>query len=186
MGRIGWHFPRAPDGAYLGYYPGTSADAIGHLESLREKGAQYLLLPRTAFWWWDFYTELHSFVDGRYAQVWSDKDCLLYKLSRTDGHIVGIEGTIDLVNAGQIAGWAWDSNLPNRPVKVDIYDGRMLLATVPADLFRKDLLDAQKGDGRHGFQLAFQPAYAGVHEIRVLVAGTQVQLAGSPARVVSR
>jgi hypothetical protein len=181
-GRTGWHFPRGPDGLYAGYNPANSTAAIEHLEALRDQGAEYLLLPRTAFWWWDFYTEMHSYVKSRYPQIWSDASCVIYHLSPAPGHVQGIEGNLDVADAGQIAGWAWDTNLPNRAVKVEIYDEKTLLATVPADLFRKDLLDAHKGDGRHGFRHPdpFKAARGSVHTIRVLVAGTGMELVGSP------
>jgi hypothetical protein len=36
-------------------------------------------------------------------------------------------------------------------VAVDIYDGDTLLKAVPAEQFRRDLVDAKIGDGEHGF-----------------------------------
>src|SRR5687767_15174541 len=51
QGRRGWHFPQEADGRYAGYHPANSAAAISHLEELRSKGAEYILLPSTAFWW---------------------------------------------------------------------------------------------------------------------------------------
>jgi hypothetical protein len=47
-GRRAWHFPRAADGGYAGYYPAYAAAAIAHLEALRAEGADHLVLPRTA------------------------------------------------------------------------------------------------------------------------------------------
>ena len=46
------------DGTYAGYHPGTSEEAIEHLEAVRERGAEYILFPQTAFWWLDFYPGL--------------------------------------------------------------------------------------------------------------------------------
>ncbi len=51
----------------------------------------------------------------------------------------------------QLAGWAWDANEPNDPINVDIYDGATLIATVLANTFRQDLLNAGIGNGAHGF-----------------------------------
>lgn len=62
-GRKAWHFPRAADGSYAGYYPGDSAAAISHLEALRDNGAEFLLLPHTAFWWLDHYKELRRHLE---------------------------------------------------------------------------------------------------------------------------
>jgi GT2 family glycosyltransferase len=59
-GRRCWHFPQTEDGTYAGHHPGDSAEAIAHLEALRRKGAEYILLPQTAAWWLDFYAELRD------------------------------------------------------------------------------------------------------------------------------
>src|SRR5262245_499756 len=58
------------------------------------------------------------------------------------------EGYHDITNCNAITGWVWDSNHPEDSVKVEIYDGERLLATVTADNYRKDLLDAHKGNGK--------------------------------------
>src|SRR5262249_19824412 len=84
-GREGWHFLRAPNGVFAGYNPADSNEAISHLESLRAQGAQYLVLPQTAFWWLDFYTGFHSYIDARYSRIWSDEACIVYKLSPRPG-----------------------------------------------------------------------------------------------------
>src|SRR5207249_3304853 len=52
-GRRVWHLPRDDAGNYTGHHPGDSADAIWHLEVARAKGADYLLVPKTSFWWLD-------------------------------------------------------------------------------------------------------------------------------------
>jgi hypothetical protein len=56
--RHGWHFPQMQDGTYAGYHPGDSSEAIAHLSDLFKRGAQYVLLPQTAYWWLDFYPDL--------------------------------------------------------------------------------------------------------------------------------
>jgi hypothetical protein len=182
-GRIGWHFPRAPNGAYAGYNPATSSAAIEHLESLREQGAEYLLVPRTAFWWLDYYTDLHSYMDARYTQVAADQDSVLYKLSSAGKAVTGFEGTLDVANANQISGWAWDSYLPDHPATVDVYDGATLVKSIAADQFRRDLLDAHKGNGKHAFQFAYKAESGGTHIIRATVSGRKFELVGSPATV---
>ena len=40
-------------GAYDSSRPRDSEEAIDRLEAIRARGAQYLLLPATAFWWLD-------------------------------------------------------------------------------------------------------------------------------------
>jgi hypothetical protein len=68
-GRIGWHFPRMSSGAYAGHHPADDADAIGRLEVTREDGAQFLVLPATAYWWLDHYAGLKSHLESRYRRV---------------------------------------------------------------------------------------------------------------------
>jgi GT2 family glycosyltransferase len=79
-GRGAWHFPRDDRGVYAGYHPADSAAAVNHLEALRAKGAQFLLLPSTAFWWLEHYGAFRRHLDERYSRVWSDGDCVVYRL----------------------------------------------------------------------------------------------------------
>jgi glycosyltransferase involved in cell wall biosynthesis len=79
-GRTAWHFPRTREGVYAGYHPADSAAAIEHLESLRDQGARYFLLPGTSFWWLDHYTGFRDHLDRRYRLVWSDERCRIYDL----------------------------------------------------------------------------------------------------------
>jgi hypothetical protein len=80
-GRQGWHFPQDEHGDYIGYHPADSAEAINHLEELRERGAQFLLLPGTSFWWLEHYGELNQHLDGCYQRVWEGEACVMYSLS---------------------------------------------------------------------------------------------------------
>jgi hypothetical protein len=89
-----------------------------------------------------------------------------------------IEGSLDLVDAQQIAGWAWDRAHPEDVVPVEIYDGTTLLSTVPADRFRQDLLEAHKGNGTHGFVSPHAFDSNGRHTIHALALGKE--LVGSP------
>jgi len=91
----------------------------------------------------------------------------------------GYEGGHDGADCERIAGWAWDMWRPDCAVSVDIYDGDLRLATVPADNLREDALRAGRGNGRHGFSYP-TPARlrdGRTHFIRVLIAGTQIELA---------
>jgi hypothetical protein len=78
--RKGWHFPRNEDGVYVGYHPADSAEAISHLEELREKGAQFLLFPGTALWWLEHYGEFRDHLDSRYRRVQEGEECVIYSL----------------------------------------------------------------------------------------------------------
>jgi hypothetical protein len=78
-GRRAWHFPQAKDGVYAGYYPGSSADAITHLEALRERGASYFLLPGTALWWLETYPEFRDHLESQYNLVFDEGEtCLIW------------------------------------------------------------------------------------------------------------
>jgi hypothetical protein len=79
--RRGWHFPQSPDGEYAGYYPADSADAIARLEELQARGADYLLLPRTAFWWLDHYTEFSRHLTEHYPRIYDTDACIIHCLS---------------------------------------------------------------------------------------------------------
>lgn len=83
-GRHGWHFPRALDGRYAGYHPADSTAAISHLEELRRLGAEYFVLPSTAFWWLEHYEDLRRHLD-RYQVLVRDDDCLVFHLVESGG-----------------------------------------------------------------------------------------------------
>jgi hypothetical protein len=80
--RVGWHFPQDAAGQYTGYHPSDSTAAIAHLEDVRERGADYLLLPSTALWWLDYYTGLREHLEENYPLVVNREDvCLAFQLS---------------------------------------------------------------------------------------------------------
>ncbi len=80
-GRTAWHFPQSDGGGYTGYHPEDSAEAIGHLETLRVKGAEYLVFPLTAFWWLEYYAEFRRHVEEHFTRVKACTDpCLIYAL----------------------------------------------------------------------------------------------------------
>jgi glycosyltransferase involved in cell wall biosynthesis len=87
-GRTAWHFPQREDGIYAGYNPADSAAAIAHLEALRAKGGQYLLLPSTTLWWLEHYAEFRQHLQSHYRVVVDVKDtCLAFALCDSDtGH----------------------------------------------------------------------------------------------------
>lgn len=92
------------------------------------------------------------------------------------------EGHVDLIEDGWVFGWAWNMDNPDGPIEVDIYvDGRRE-ATAVAQLYRPDLETAGKGNGRHGFEVAFpERAKDGVpHRINVCFSGSNQDLYGSP------
>jgi SAM-dependent methyltransferase len=81
--RKGWHFPQTDDGVYAGHHPADDKAAITHLEQLRARGARYLLIPRTAFWWLEYYKEFNEHLLRRYRCVLRDEHtCALFYLRR--------------------------------------------------------------------------------------------------------
>src|SRR5207249_4294605 len=75
------HFPSTPDGAYAGHHPADSAAAIALLEAARVEGTQYLVVPRTSFWWLDYYTQFRELLEGRYRLLPARHDtCLIFDL----------------------------------------------------------------------------------------------------------
>ncbi len=80
-GRRGWHFPRTEDGVWAGHYPADSREAIRHLESLRRRGAGFLLIPRTGLWWLEHYGDFARHLERRYRVVHRDaRTCALFDL----------------------------------------------------------------------------------------------------------
>jgi hypothetical protein len=91
-----------------------------------------------------------------------------------------VQGSLDVVGSTAIEGWAMDTTKPTNPVTVDLYDGDALLASVPAKVFRQDLLAAGRGDGNHGFAFPVPPGLKDgkPHTIHAKCAG--VELSNSP------
>jgi hypothetical protein len=79
-GRTAWHFPRGQDGKYSGYHPKDSDAALAHLDEWRIRGAQYLVLPATGFWWLDFYGDFASTLRRGHGVVFEDDSCIIFRL----------------------------------------------------------------------------------------------------------
>jgi GT2 family glycosyltransferase len=80
-GRRAWHFPAAVNGNYAGHHPADSAEAISHLEDLRERGGSHLLIPKTGMWWLDHYKGLRRHLESRYRLVVEDEEtCKIFQL----------------------------------------------------------------------------------------------------------
>ena len=71
-GRRAEHFPQADDGGWAGHHPADSAEAISHLEALRERGAEFLVVPPTYLWWLRHYEGLREHLDAHYEPVVAD------------------------------------------------------------------------------------------------------------------
>jgi hypothetical protein len=79
-----WHFPQTERGAYVGHHPASSAEAIAHLEALRAKGADHLLIPASSRWWLEHYAAFRQHLDRQHVRLRQARaDCLLYRLSQS-------------------------------------------------------------------------------------------------------
>jgi GT2 family glycosyltransferase len=83
-GRRAMHFPQGEDGGWSGHHPADSEEAVGHLEELRERGADYLVVPPTYRWWLDHYEGLREHLDSRYRAVRFDERAgAIYRLQES-------------------------------------------------------------------------------------------------------
>ncbi len=88
------------------------------------------------------------------------------------------EGFVDDVSCEAITAWGWDKNRPNDAVKLDFYDGNVLLDTVTAGALRQDLVNAGKGNGKHYvlWPVPIQLKDGIKHDIKVKFGGTAIEL----------
>jgi GT2 family glycosyltransferase len=80
----GWqakHFPATDDGRWVGHHPADTSEAVALLEAARENGGSFFLLPKTGFWWLDYYEGLEEHLLSNYSAVVRDEDtCVLFAL----------------------------------------------------------------------------------------------------------
>jgi GT2 family glycosyltransferase len=79
-GRRASHFPQDDDGTYAGYHPADGGVAVEHLEALRDRGAEFLLVPSTGFWWLERYPELAEHLQSHSTLVSDGETCKIYRL----------------------------------------------------------------------------------------------------------
>jgi hypothetical protein len=99
---------------------------------------------------------------------------------KTHAQATQFQGFHEFADCTTISGWAWDSTKPNTPISVDIFSNGVLLATVPADQFRQDLLDNGIGNGNHAFSFTPPGTLVGGESILVRFANTNINLLNSP------
>lgn len=83
-GRTAWHFPQNEQGTYPGHNPSDSLEILDQLESLRASGAQYLLIPNTAYWMLEAYEQFGQHLQVWYTRIWHDADAMLFQLFRPE------------------------------------------------------------------------------------------------------
>jgi hypothetical protein len=87
--RSAQHFPQAEDGSFSGFYPADGAEAVAHLEQIREHGTGWLVIPRPAFWWLEHYKEFSRHLESTYLRAVDDEECRIYRLQRPKLRAVG-------------------------------------------------------------------------------------------------
>jgi hypothetical protein len=90
-------------------------------------------------------------------------------------------GQLEQADGEVIRGWARLKERPEEPVQVEIDVDGVVLATVLAEEFRRDLVEQHIGTGSHGFSYSTPRALADgkEHVIRAKIAGTSYELRGS-------
>jgi len=79
--RTAWHFPAGAGGGWAGYHPVDGAWAIDQLEAMRARGADYLVLPATSYWWLTHYPELAAWLGDHCPVVYEEEHtCAIFAL----------------------------------------------------------------------------------------------------------
>ena len=76
-----WHFPRSADGAWSAQYPADGSEAVAQLVAVQRDGAQFLVLPWSAFWWLESYPAFAAHLDRQATLVHRDAACAIYRLA---------------------------------------------------------------------------------------------------------
>jgi lipopolysaccharide biosynthesis protein/glycosyltransferase involved in cell wall biosynthesis len=91
-GSKAWHFPCSADGVYLGYHPADSAEAIARLKAARAFGAEFLVLPATAYWWLDHYQGFRDYLQNDCAELAREDEVgCIYQLTSRKAVVSGKE-----------------------------------------------------------------------------------------------
>ncbi len=71
------------DGQYWGS-PADDATAIRELERLRQSGAGYIVFAWPAFWWLDYYTEFHGYLESEFRCILRNNNVVVFDLRGSD------------------------------------------------------------------------------------------------------
>jgi ATP-binding cassette subfamily B protein len=74
------HFPQGPDGEYAGHHPADADDAVRQLEALHDRGARYLLFPRTTSWWLEHFSTLRAHLESHATELAGSDECRVFEL----------------------------------------------------------------------------------------------------------
>jgi hypothetical protein len=96
-----------------------------------------------------------------------------------------LDGYHDGTDCNEIVGWAWNNTQPNTATSVDVFVDGSKLTTITAGIPRPDLVDANIGNGSHGFSMKM-PDYlknGQSHEFTIKHAGIDFPLQLTPRSV---
>ncbi len=79
-GRRASHFPQGKKGRYAGSDPASSAKAVDHLEALRRRGSEFLVLTPSTLGWLDRFDGLREHLSNSCRLVHADATCAVYDL----------------------------------------------------------------------------------------------------------
>ncbi|WP_171062939.1 putative Ig domain-containing protein [Larkinella sp. C7] len=96
------------------------------------------------------------------------------------------DGFVYGADCSTFRGWAWDRNKVNTPISIDILDGPVVVTMLMADVFRQDLQNAGKGNGKHAFSFPIPESLKDglPHQLSARVAGSSFMLKDSPKNLV--
>ena len=99
-----------------------------------------------------------------------------------------LHGRVEKLCDMEVVGWAWDPQIPDKRIWLELVDEHRILSVVSADEYRPYLLHLGCGDGRHGFKAPLIPELL-LQESSVLsirCADTGALMPGSPFVVTHR
>ena|GEM_PF-77338 len=101
-GSNAWHFPSDATGAYAGFYPAESSQAVRWMEAVRDRGCTHVVFPRTSAWWLDHYPGLKAYLEHQAEQRLSEGPCVVYRFLKAhrDGVRRSEKGRDELVESG--------------------------------------------------------------------------------------
>ena len=97
-----------------------------------------------------------------------------------------ISGHLDQVKDGILFGWAWTPLFPNLPLTIVIYDQGVIIGSIKANAYRKDLEESKIGGGNYSFafRLPQEPTIGKKFSLRARVEGTAFYLRNEPIIVI--
>jgi cephalosporin hydroxylase len=100
------------------------------------------------------------------------------------GDGIGVVGYLDALGPESIAGWVFDSAVPN-PLQIALYEGEKMLTAFTARDWRAHAEELRQGDGRCGFDLPVPDALKDgeIHSLDLRILDTDQSILTRPLRV---